>query len=144
MIDGDSLPGMEALSEKSAFAQRLLNALQNTGIETAPAVLAREFNRRYHGKSVSLYAARKWLLGEAIPAQDKLKLLASWLGVSAEWLRFGEPVKTVTELRQETMPYVQNNRLLFNDIALLNEAHQQAVRALVNALLEAERDTNGG
>lgn len=35
-------------------------------------------------------AARKWLKGEAIPTQDKIHILARWIGVSPQWLRFGE------------------------------------------------------
>lgn len=34
---------------------------------------------------------RRWLNGDALPAQDKLRVLAEWLGVGAEWLRFGSP-----------------------------------------------------
>ena len=31
-------------------------------------------------------------MGEAIPAQPKLRTLADWLGVSVAWLRFGDDV----------------------------------------------------
>ena len=29
-------------------------------------------------------------MGEAIPTQDRIKILADWLNVSPSWLRFGE------------------------------------------------------
>ena len=38
---------------------------------------------------MTVHAARKWLQGESIPTQEKLRALASWLDVPAEWLRFG-------------------------------------------------------
>ncbi|MFM7522905.1 MAG: hypothetical protein ACKO4M_01855, partial [Betaproteobacteria bacterium] len=38
---------------------------------------------------VTVHAARKWLQGESIPTQEKLRALASWLDVPADWLRFG-------------------------------------------------------
>jgi len=58
-----------------------------------PIVLEREFNSRYWGRSVTLQAVRRWLRGEAIPSQDKLQVLAEWLNVEPQVLRFGE--KTV-------------------------------------------------
>jgi len=36
-----------------------------------------------------LHAARKWLQGESIPTQEKLRALPTWLDVPADWLRFG-------------------------------------------------------
>lgn len=38
---------------------------------------------------MTVHAARKWLQGESIPTQEKLRALASWLDVPADWLRFG-------------------------------------------------------
>jgi transcriptional regulator with XRE-family HTH domain len=38
---------------------------------------------------VTVHAARKWLQGESIPTQEKLRALAGWLDVPADWLRFG-------------------------------------------------------
>ena len=51
--------------------------------------LLRKFNVRFAGRPVTVHAARKWLVGEAIPTQEKLRTLADWLGVPADWLRFG-------------------------------------------------------
>jgi len=36
---------------------------------------------------VTAHATRKWLLGDAIPAQDNLQEIARWLEVPAHWLR---------------------------------------------------------
>jgi len=52
-------------------------------------LLANEFNLRYWGKSITSHTARNWLLGKSIPMQDKLRVLADWLHVSADELRYG-------------------------------------------------------
>ncbi|ATE62743.1 hypothetical protein CCZ27_16780 [Thauera sinica] len=96
--------------------------------------MAREFNRRYAGTPVTLHATRKWLEGEAIPAQDKLRVLADWLGVTAEWLRFGQG----TEFSCSEEPRREFDYQLMRDIAALTEAHQQVVRDLVKSLRQAE------
>ncbi|THF65389.1 hypothetical protein E6O51_00485 [Pseudothauera rhizosphaerae] len=96
--------------------------------------MAREFNRRYPGAPVTLHATRKWLEGEAIPAQDKLRVLADWLGVTAEWLRFGQG-HALVGVRE---PNREFDYQLMRDIAALTEAHQQVVRDLVKSLRRAE------
>ncbi|MES2831019.1 MAG: response regulator [Pseudomonadota bacterium] len=77
--------------ERAKFQARLAKALQFAGYpHDSPTQLAREFNMRFTGRPVTIHAARKWLVGESIPTQDKLRILAQWLGVTAEWLRFGD------------------------------------------------------
>ncbi len=52
--------------------------------------MANEFNLRYYwGKSITYHTARNWLLGKSIPTQDKLRVLADWLHVSPDELRYG-------------------------------------------------------
>lgn len=81
---------MNSLEERLAFSERLKQALSNANYSPrSPTELAREFNQRFKGQSVTVHAARKWLHGESIPTQDKLRALASWLDVPADWLRFG-------------------------------------------------------
>ena len=65
-------------------------ALKEAGYEARPAVLEREFNLRYWGRSISFQAVRRWLNGEVVPTQDRLQVLAEWLAVDPHWLRFGE------------------------------------------------------
>lgn len=77
------------LNENQAFAERLRLALKGVGVRPSPALVANEFNLRYWGKSITSNTARNWLLGKSIPMQDKLRVLADWLHVSADELRFG-------------------------------------------------------
>lgn len=63
------------------------------GYDPKPAVLEREFNLRYWGKAMTLHGVRRWLLGETLPSQDKLLVLAEWLQVTPQQLRFGAEVE---------------------------------------------------
>ncbi len=75
--------------ESESFSLRLKAALRAAQYSPdSPTQLARQFNSRYAGHPVSIHAARKWLRGEAIPTQAKMRALAAWLGVTAEWLRY--------------------------------------------------------
>jgi transcriptional regulator with XRE-family HTH domain len=128
---------MKVISEKSAFNQRLVKALKDAKVEAgSPTVFAREFNRRFTGKSISTYAARKWLMGESIPTQDKLRLLATWLGVSAEWLRFGENVVADTE--QEDSFYNSPDFELLHSFNMLNGEHKLVAREVILTLMRIE------
>ncbi len=132
---------MKNVSEREAFSQRLTKALKDAKIDVgSPTVFAREFNRRYTGNPVSIHAARKWLLGDSIPTQDKLRLLASWLGVSAEWLRFGEGERaSVLVAESERAHYTSPDIDLISNINLLNAENKQVVRELVLTLLRLQQ-----
>lgn len=83
------------MNEKESFSLRLRTAMEKAGYKPSPTVLEREFNTRYWGVSVSLQAVRRWIVGEAIPTQDKLLVLAEWLHLKPEYLRFGEDAKNL-------------------------------------------------
>ena len=78
------------MNEATKFSERLKESMLTAGYEFRPVVLEREFNQRYWGNPVSVQAVRRWINGEAIPAQDRLQVLAEWLNVDPHWLRFGE------------------------------------------------------
>ena len=80
---------MATTTETEAFAQRLRKALEGSSVRPSPTLVANEFNLRYWGRSITPHTARNWLLGKAIPTQDKLRVLADWLQVSPDELRFG-------------------------------------------------------
>lgn len=78
------------MNETKLFSERLQESMLRAGYEIRPVVLEREFNQRNWGKPVTVQAVRRWLLGEAIPTQDRLQILAEWLAIDSHWLRFGE------------------------------------------------------
>ena len=82
---------MSIFDERKEFSDRLQSALRQARQPAdSPTALARGFNSRFPGSAITVHAARKWLMAEAIPTQDKLRTLAQWLQVPAEWLRFGD------------------------------------------------------
>ena len=91
------VPPMNSTNERESFSERLQQALKNAHYSPdSPTRLAREFNIRFEGRPITVHAARKWLVGEAIPTQEKLRTLAQWLGVPAEWLRLsGDDAQTM-------------------------------------------------
>lgn len=81
------------MSERIKFSKRLRQAMQAAGYAASPTVLEHEFNLRWWGRSISTQAAWSWLNSKAIPAQDKMQVLAEWLKIEPEVLRFGEAVR---------------------------------------------------
>lgn len=81
---------MEKIHEKKSFSDRLITSLNQLNYSTGPTFVAKEFNLRYSGSPISTQTAHNWLNGHAIPSQEKLQILALWLRVSSEWLRFGD------------------------------------------------------
>jgi transcriptional regulator with XRE-family HTH domain len=82
------------------FAERLRRLMEAEGYEARPVVLEREFNERYWGKPISFQSASAWLRGMVIPTQDKLEVLADWLKVEPQVLRYGDKAaKGIREAR---------------------------------------------
>lgn len=132
-----SFSNMEAIKERKEFSKRLRESLEEAGLRSdSPAALAREFNRRYPGNPISSYGVRKWLMAEAIPSQDKLRVLAQLLKVSADWLRFGGQAESEVAAQVEVAPML--DYALMRAIADLSEEHQTVVRSLVVSLKKIE------
>lgn len=74
---------------KEEFAKRINEAMGAKGypVRGRARILSKEFN-------ISDKGAGKWLKGEAIPETSKLPVLASFLGVTAEWLLNGSDEKS--------------------------------------------------
>ncbi len=87
------------MNAKNAFAERLQAAMLAAGYEQRPSVLEREFNLRYWGRPITFQAASSWLTGKSVPAQEKLEVLAEWLRVEPQALRFGE--QAVVRIREK-------------------------------------------
>jgi len=127
---------MASASETEAFAQRLKQALEGSGIRSSPTVVANEFNLRYWGRSITPHTARNWLLGKAIPTQDKLRVLAEWLLVSPDELRFGNlrttPLSSEADASFERLDMA--DREMVHRYLALTVADRKTVREVVTAL----------
>jgi hypothetical protein len=128
-------PSVTVSPERMNFSQRLIDTLASSrSLSASPTSLAREFNFHFTGKPVTVHAARKWLVGEAIPTQDKLRALANWLGVSVEWLRFGNggqsPQRAGTGARNDTSPQASLIRLYLS----LPQKERELVRDFIEML----------
>ncbi|NHZ87615.1 hypothetical protein F2P45_00990 [Massilia sp. CCM 8733] len=126
--------------ERVNFSDRLKSALLASKLPIQAGPFARAFNLRAAGSAVTPHAARKWLAGEAIPTHEKILILASWLGVHAAWLRYGDaenaelPVPTIPEALLATADLA-----LLKDILSLPASTQQLVREIVDAFLRDQR-----
>lgn len=124
------------MKEKKAFSERLRAAMQAQRLDISAAVLEREFNLHWLGKSVRRQTAWKWLNGEAIPTQDKLQALAKWLKVDPHQLRFGEEVQTYLRAQQkrwdEGAGYAE--RETFDLFLRLPVEQRKVVREVIQAL----------
>lgn len=81
------------MNEKIEFSNRLRQAMADAGYAASPSVLEQEFNLRWYGRSISNQAAWNWLNSKAVPTQDKIQVLAEWLKIEPEVLRFGDAVR---------------------------------------------------
>lgn len=116
------------------FARRLADALQQSGRGTSPTALAIEFNARFAGTPVHMASCRKWLLGEAIPTQEKLVVLAQMLNVTADWLRFGDSTQVLA--KEVPKSYEKEEWVLVSDIARLMPRDRILVEKLVSGMLQ--------
>ena len=108
---------LTTIEEKQRFSDRICGEFRRLALPiNSPTEIARILNRKLPQLSVTPQSVRKWLFAEAYPTQDKIMMLADWLGVSAQWLRFGEGEKfTVNKLAQLSGEYqVPANLLLMS------------------------------
>ena len=89
------------MNEKFEFSTRLRASMVEAGYQARPTVLEREFNLRWHGRSISMQAAWGWLNNKALPTQDKIQVLAEWLRLEPEVLRFGNAVRIAVKRHRE-------------------------------------------
>jgi len=81
---------MARTPDNLAFAERLKLALTRSAKRiTTPSELALQFNLAYAGAPITNQAAQHWLVGDNMPAPDKIETLALMLNVPPQWLRFG-------------------------------------------------------
>lgn len=82
MIDNDNM--------RNKFCSRLHEALDNISVRRRGrgADIIKVFKNE--GAKITPQAVNKWLTGVSIPDHYNINILANWLGVSQEWLRYGE------------------------------------------------------
>lgn len=112
--------------------------MENAGYSPKPAILEREFNLRWYGKPMTLHGVRRWLLGETIPGQDKILVLAEWLGISPQLLRYGSEVELRIEERNEKWDQAirYQEREVITAYLNLPQIQRKAVREIIMALAE--------
>jgi transcriptional regulator with XRE-family HTH domain len=131
---------MKPSIERANFSERLQQALRNAEYSPdSPTQLAREFNIRFSGRPITVHAARKWLVGEAIPTQEKLRALSQWLGVAAEWLRFGDTDDIAGQRANGTTRFESVDVKLIADLQRLDKDYQAIVREIVRTLVRLNR-----
>ncbi|MBA2779357.1 transcriptional regulator [Billgrantia kenyensis] len=133
------------MNEKTAFAERLAASMRAAGYEPRPAVLEREFNLRYWGKPVTLQGVRRWLCGETLPQQEKLQVLAEWLGVEPQELRYGQGSRQrVNEPRGawDASISAEERRVLQRYLALPVE-QRKVVAQVIEAFAHADKAGSG-
>ncbi|MEL1266078.1 hypothetical protein [Pseudoxanthomonas putridarboris] len=124
--------------EREKFSQRLAQSMRQAGYEPRPAVLFRLFNAKYRGRSVSFQTTSRWLGGHAMPAQDKLQVLADLFGVEPHALRFGASSKSrVSESRLPWPTGVgSRERQMIETFLALPAKKRELVAELVKVLSE--------
>lgn len=125
---------LPADQERIAFSDRLKRSLRAAKCPTGASDFAQQFNLRADGASVSVYAVRKWLNGEAIPTQDKMHIIARWVGVSSQWLRYGEQDGAAGDAGSLDLRDLR----LINDIRLLDETERKVIEQMTAVLLRRQ------
>ena len=120
-------------TENNQFAERLAVAISAKGIKPSPTAIGKLFNQEFQGRPVTPHTARNWLLGKAMPTQDKMVCLAKLLDTSPEQLRFGRSSeKTLIADFEGIHTEVANvDQQFFKRYLSLTESQRRVVRDVV-------------
>ena len=116
-------------TEAMAFSERLLAALESNGVKASPTVLANLFALQ-NSRRITPHTARNWMLGISMPRQDHLRVLANWLKVSPDQLRFGKS-ETNTTLFQNYEVSIEDQEFLAKYFSL-SATQKSIVRSVAN------------
>jgi len=120
------------------FRKRLITCLQDRGVGTDPAVLAHEFNLRAGTHTITVHAARKWLVGDAVPTQQRIVVLAKWLGVSPHWLAYGPDQ---LEVAPDSMCHTTSaDETFLASLSKLDGDQKEVIRKVISVLLARQLD----
>lgn len=123
--------------EKAEFAARLRAALHDVGIEASASVLEKQFNSRYEGTPVTAQAISQWLHGKVIPRQDKIRVLASIVGLDPHVLQYGGRRRVRDAGLEWGEAVAAQDRAMVDTYLLLPPTQRRLVRELVAALSAA-------
>lgn len=127
------------MDEKIEFAKRLQAGMLAAGYEARPAVLEKNFNARYWGRSVTFQAVSRWLRGEAIPSQEKMQVLADWLKIEPHVLRYGE--QAINSIRAKQKQWGEGigfqEREVFEAFLALPAPQRKIVREVILTFAQA-------
>ncbi len=122
------------LREQQSFALRLRAALASADVPVNVAEVWKRFNSLSNDPPVTKHAVRKWLMGESIPTQQRMKVLSAWLKVDSTWLRFGE------ELAQDENKQLSvDEQMLVKSYRRLPERERQKLLSLVQTMAIGRR-----
>lgn len=109
------------------------------GYEDKPAVLEREFNTRHWGKPMTLHGVRRWLRGETLPSQDKLRTLAEWLKVPPAELQYGHAHQVESPKARWDPGVGYQDRDIFEAFLKLPVPQRRVVREVILAFSLAQQ-----
>lgn len=118
-----------ANNARAQFSLRLSDEMKKTYQLKGATELARKFNHKFPHLHITSHAARKWLVGESIPTQEKIIALAEWLEVDPWWLRYG----STGPLSSTISDYGGDS--LVKDVLILQVHDRKILRAFLDLLL---------
>ncbi len=133
--------------------------MQQKGRRASPTDLERAFNLLWRGEPVTVTTTRKWLLGLSKPTLDKFRVLALWLDVSEDWLRWGidHEANAAARSRPAGLHVSEKTKVgsrhgsgsatgrspeeasLIQDYRMLEAQHKAVVRSVAEVLLRERR-----
>jgi len=116
-------------TEAIALSERLRAALEANGVKASPTVLANYFALQ-NSRRITPHTARNWMLGISMPRQDHLRVLATWLKVSPDQLRFGRSEANTTIFRGYEVS-IEDQEFLAKYFSL-STAQKSIVRSVAN------------
>lgn len=131
-------------TERAQFAERLKQSLANLGYAPRPSRLITIYNARSNDAPISLHALRKWLTAESIPTQPRLCVLASWLKVTPEWLRYGDEIASTSTRDVKSVEVSQEIFLMVKDYKLLSADAKEIFNATLSSMLAIQSKTSAG
>ena len=129
-----------AQTEHSQFAERLAIAISDKGYKHSPTIIQNLFNKEYSGRLITAHTARNWLLGKAMPTQDKMVCLANLLDTSPEQLRFGRSSEKtlIAEFHGVQTEVANVDQQFFKRYLALTESQRRVVRDVVSEFKSAD------